>query len=338
MGIYDRDYYRREGPSFLGSITEGGRVCKWLVIINVAAFVVQVLDAQDFFGLHGGFTRAFDLCTGAAYHMSPEAFVQRHREFQGEDPAAIEHFLQIVARPGVLQGQVWRLLTYAFLHSPRDLMHILVNMLFLWFFGRELEERYGGREFLAFYLVSAVVGGLAFLVAQVVGLAGIASSLGASGAVTAVMVLFALHYPHRSILLFFLLPVPVWLFVVYQVAKDSFVFLSGIQNGTAVTVHLGGAAFAFAYFKGQWRLTSLWYRFRSWQQQRSRPRLRVYREDPPQSVSVAARTTGSEADDQLEAQLDAVLEKVARHGQQSLSDRELEILLRASEIYKRRRT
>src|SRR5438552_15958584 len=46
MGIYDRDYYRREGPSFLGSITERGQVCKWLIIINAVVFVLQLMTLQ----------------------------------------------------------------------------------------------------------------------------------------------------------------------------------------------------------------------------------------------------------------------------------------------------
>ena len=43
MGIYDREYYRREGPSFLEAITQHGRVCKWLIAINVVVFVLQLV-------------------------------------------------------------------------------------------------------------------------------------------------------------------------------------------------------------------------------------------------------------------------------------------------------
>ena len=44
MGIYDRDYYRREGPSFLGAIAERGKACKWLIGINVVCFVLQAFS------------------------------------------------------------------------------------------------------------------------------------------------------------------------------------------------------------------------------------------------------------------------------------------------------
>ena len=68
MGIYDRDYVRREGPSFLGSFVERGRVCKWLVGINVVAFIVQMLTlpAGNAGNSLGWFTDAFQLDVDAS--------------------------------------------------------------------------------------------------------------------------------------------------------------------------------------------------------------------------------------------------------------------------------
>jgi membrane associated rhomboid family serine protease len=308
MGIYDRDYYRREGPSFLGSFANRGQVCKWLVMINVIVFIIQLLTPGRGDGgpPWGRFTDFFML--------QPER---------------------------VLHGEVWQVLTYAFLHATSSPMHILFNMLFLWWFGHEVEELYGHAEFLAFYLVAAVLGGLAFVATYLVGMTpAFATCLGASGAVTAVMVVFAFHFPRRVILLFFVLPVPIWLLVVFQVAQDTFGFLSGNTGGVAVSVHLAGAAFGALYYQAHRRLLDLWPKFRSRQRQRSRPRLRVYREDEaetPQPVPVPA-PPAPDVDEQLEAKVDAVLEKVARSGQASLTDSERQLLLRASEIYKKRRS
>jgi membrane associated rhomboid family serine protease len=303
MGIYDREYYRREGPSFLGSFSERGRICKWLIAINVVVFVIQLLtrsDAPDEESL-GSFTSAFWL------------------------------------NDQVLHGQVWRLLTYAFLHDPGSLWHIVFNMLFLWWFGSDVETIYGPREFLAMYLMSAIVGGIAFLL-QGMATGAAHTCLGASGAVTAVMVLCALHYPSKIIYLSFLIPVPIWAFVIIQVAQDLYGLIGGAAGHTAVAVHLGGAAFAFTYYKRHWRLMSLWAQFREWQQQLGRPRLRVYRETPPppREVPVAAPTATDP--DELEAQVDAVLAKVARSGKSSLTESERQILMHASEVYKRRRS
>jgi membrane associated rhomboid family serine protease len=332
MGIYDRDYYRNEGPSFLGSITSTSSVCKWLIIINVAVFIIQMLDFRGVFGPRGGFTRAFDLTTGAAVRLAPE-------QLRGLDPDEAREVLRAhdaeATRPGVLQGQVWRLLTYAFLHSPLAFFHIFWNMLFLWWFGSDVEELYGSREFLTFYLVSALAGGVAYVVAQVSGIVGSGAALGASGAVTAVMVLAALHFPTRVIMLFFVIPVPIWLIVVYQVGKDFWEFLGGFDTGTAVAVHLGGAAFAFAYFQLQLRLLSFVPNFRAWRVRRNRPRLRVYREEEPVAAP-APRAAAPDRDEQLEAKVDAILAKVAR--KENLTDKEQQILQRASEVYKKRRS
>src|SRR5262249_54912591 len=105
MGIYDRDYYRREGPSFLGSLAEQGRVTNWLVGINIACFIVQVATRTvgfDEFGLR-----------------------------EVKQPFTDALLLDV---PLVLKGEVWRLLTYAFLHDPNTIWHIVFNMLVLFWF------------------------------------------------------------------------------------------------------------------------------------------------------------------------------------------------------------
>jgi hypothetical protein len=122
-----------------------------------------------------------------------------------------------------------------------------------------------------------------------------------------------------------------------MIAMDTFVFVSGQETTTAVTVHLTGAAFAFGYYKWQWRLASLWNIVARFRLPRfRRPRLRVYREAP--STPVRSRPRPIEDDEQLEARLDAVLDKVAREGQASLTESEKAILVRASEVYRRKRS
>jgi membrane associated rhomboid family serine protease len=303
MGIYDREYYRREGPRFLNSLALRGQVCKWLVIANIIVFVLQLVTKGP----------------------------------RGDGGPVTDALLLDTTK--VLHGEVWRLLTYAFLHSPLVWQHIVFNMLFLWWFGADVEDLYGPREFLAFYLCSALAGGLLFQAAQMAqDQPGFC--LGASGAVTAVMVLCALHYPNRIILLFFFLPLPIWVFVIFQVAQDAFAFFGGHNTGVAVAVHLGGAVFAFVYYKMQWRLTGLIPSLRTWKVRGSRPRLRVYHaaeeDETPRPAHVAAPSLTADIDEQLEAKVDAVLEKVARFGQASLTESEKQILLRASEVYKKR--
>jgi membrane associated rhomboid family serine protease len=312
MGIYDREYYRREGPSFLNSFALNGQACKWLIAVNIVVFVLQLITRPRLHGL-----------------LMPDQY--------GPITEGLE--LDTIK---VLHGEVWRLLSYAFLHSPDTWTHIVFNMLFLWWFGTDVEAVYGTREFLAFYLTAAVVGGLVFQGAALV-MHEEGRCIGASGAVTAVMVLCALHFPNRIILLFFFLPLPIWVFVFFQVAQDAFYFVGGIRTQTAVAVHLGGAGFAFLYYKMHWRVTSLLPSLPSWKVRGARPRLRVYHagedEVPPLRTHVSAHPlTPAEVDEQLEAKLDAVLEKVARSGQASLTEPERQILMRASEVYKKRRS
>jgi membrane associated rhomboid family serine protease len=313
MGIYDREYYRDERSSFLGSFARAGQAWKTLIVINAVAFIIQMATRTHGRGVwgevefnDGWFTDIFIL-----------------------DPAAVLH------------GQVWRLITSAFLHSTKDWTHIVFNMILLWWAGSEVETIYGAREFTAIYLVAAVVSGAAYVVFQM--FAGTnQSALGASGAIMAIFTIFALHYPTRTVYFFGIIPMPMMLLLVLYVAQDAFKLLGGNREPVAFAAHLGGAAFGFLYFKAQWRLVNLWPTNWSFKLSRPGPKLRVYRGEPyrepaprdPAPVVAAPRLA---PDSDLEEELDAVLEKVARHGKSSLTEREHQILMRASEIYRNRR-
>lgn len=304
MGFYDRDYYRRERSGFFSAFEGTGQVCVTIIVVTVVAFLVQVgTRITPQMPNSGWFTNAF--------------------EFQ---PSAI------------LQGQVWRLVTYAFLHSTESILHIVFNMLIFWMVGREIESIYGPREFLAFYLVAALIGGLAQLFAgwMIPQLAG--PMLGASGAVTAVLVLFAMHFPTRVFYFMLVIPMPVIALVALSVLIDILGLVSGQAKGVAVACHLGGAAFGFVYHKLDWRITRFWPRMPDLKKMtRRQPRLRVFRgdeSDEPVGVHASNRPA---PDSQLEAELDSVLEKVSRFGKSSLTDRERQILMRASEIYRNKR-
>jgi membrane associated rhomboid family serine protease len=337
MGIYDRDYYRREGHSYLGSFTERGKVCKALIVVNVVVFVAQLLTTYPVRVEYHGTNRVTVPVTGP--EAGPAAPVDPGDEVEVLSRSRLDDWLA-VDKEHVLGGQVWRLVTYAFLHDVDRWApwHIIFNMLALWWFGTDVEDLYGPKEFLAMYLVAAFLGGVAFVVTNVV-TGSSAFCVGASGAVMAVMVLCAIHYPLRRVLVMWLIPVPLWLCVVIAVGADAYYLLRGIDNGTAVSVHLAGAGFAYLYYKFHWNLTSLWAGLGAWRWPRRRPRLRVYRDDEPATpVSAAAPAPARDVDEHLEAKVDAVLEKVSRHGQDSLTDSEREILFKASEVYKKRRT
>lgn len=140
----------------------------------------------------------------------------------------------------------WQFLTYMFAHA--NISHILFNMLGLFFFGSSVERRMGSWEFLLFYLVSGLGAGLfSFGVYIFTGSYNVIL-LGASGAVYAVLLSFAVYYPNANIYVFGLFPVraPILVlgYAVIEIMSQLFSFRSGIAHLT----HLAGFGFAFLYF------------------------------------------------------------------------------------------
>jgi membrane associated rhomboid family serine protease len=310
MGIQDRDYYRDDSAGYREVWGRQG-VAIWIIAITCGVFFGQCVTL-------GGPLKSPLVVHGAF------------------EPTSI------------LAGEVWRLFTPVLLHA--NFLHLLFNMLVLYFAGTRLEERYGSREFLAFYVGAGLFSSLAYLLASVAGLADVERALGASGAVTAVLVLFACHYPRQKVLLYFIIPMPVWVLVVAFVAIDLLGATGGAIGVRTAPVgyvaHLGGALFGGLYFWAGIRITEL-FRRSPRAATRVRPKLRVVPTEPeddtptPVGAPVESRPLpkeGQEAvDEQLEARLDQVLEKVSKYGQESLTPEEREILFKASEVYKKRR-
>ena len=257
------------------------------------------------------------------------------------------------------QFQVWRLLTATFLHADNP-FHIVGNMLFLWFVGREIESMYGSRDFVAFYLAAAVFSTLAWAVADRFGAEpGRHPMLGASGAVMATVVLYTLFYPRRELLVMGLFPVEMWFLLVVYLSFDILGFLAAPHQGVAYAAHLGGAAFGYLYKTGDLRLSEL----EKWARQRRRPRLRIVapdpREAPPKpatvrpTVGTSRPATGSGVapapaarpapvfvipEEEIDEKLDAILVKIARDGRASLNDEDNRILDEASRRARNRRS
>jgi membrane associated rhomboid family serine protease len=203
----------------------------------------------------------------------------------------------------------WQTLTMGFLHSRRDLLHIVFNMLVLWFFGREVERLYGRTEFLRLYLLMVVFASFCWALfgKYVLHFSDEVRAVGASGAVAGVCVLFVLHYPRVKVLLFFVLPVPAWVAALIWVVYDSVGTIRPDADKIAHSAHLAGMAFAFFYRRFQWNFGKLIPGTFSLRLFKPRHRLRVH--DP-------------EADnryDKMDAQADELLEKISREGVDSLT-------------------
>jgi membrane associated rhomboid family serine protease len=133
---------------------------------------------------------------------------------------------------------VWQLITYMFLHG--DLMHIFFNMLMLWMFGMEIENLWGSRKFLIFYMVAGVAAGLANLFIAPI-FTGTGPTVGASGGVYAVLVAFAMMFPNRYVFLYFFVPVRAKYLITFFVVLELFNGVFGTRQGIAHIAHLGGA-------------------------------------------------------------------------------------------------
>ena len=143
-----------------------------------------------------------------------------------------------------LAGALWQPFTYMFLHG--GLLHLFLNMLWLFFFGKDVEHALGTRAFLRFYLTCGAVGVLATFIPAM--LWGGASVTGASGAVMGVLVAFAVINPERE---FFLFPIPMPInaraLVLIVIAMN--VLLAFQPGNTSVATHFGGMAVGFLYMK-----------------------------------------------------------------------------------------
>lgn len=142
----------------------------------------------------------------------------------------------------------WTILTYSFVHA--GIFHLLGNMLTLFFFGPPLEERWGSRGFIKFYLVAAAGGAL--LSALLYFLDPASFIVGASAATLGVMLAFAMIWPDMEIHIWGIFPVKAKWLVAGLVFINLMMALEGSGNGVAVLAHLGGMLAAFLYLKSPW--------------------------------------------------------------------------------------
>ncbi len=285
MGLYDRDYY---SPQSAGMTLRAPRtIIGWLIAVNVAVFLANGL-------------------------------------FTPETPGSLGTINGVLAvqSPDLLQPWLWwKLLTYGFVHG--SIQHILFNMLALFFLGPDVERVYGPMEFLRLYLVMVVFGGLVWCATNL----GFPQAvlLGASGAITGVVLLYALHFPRRTLLLFFVIPVPAWLVGVMLVVLNLFGTAGGMEDNVAYSVHLAGAAFAFVYYQMGWnfgKLTSIFSKPFSSNPFKRKPKLKIH--DP-------------EAEASMGEEVDRILAKIHRDGESSLTRRERKTLEAASRKYQQRK-
>jgi membrane associated rhomboid family serine protease len=160
----------------------------------------------------------------------------------------------------ISDGRVWQLLSYMWLHSTASFTHILFNGLFLWMFGGTLEQRWGGRGFLKFYLLSGLGAGLVVLLVGWIFYPD-TPVLGASGAIYGLVVAWAITEPNRLVYLFGVFPMRGKYFALIPIVFALADFL--VQGeGTSHAAHLGGLATGALLVTGWWKPQKAWRQFR----------------------------------------------------------------------------
>ncbi len=298
MGLYDRDYGRDDATTPWSRTQSPRDITITLLIINAVVFLADTI-------------------------------------FYTRSDAGKQHWVsEVLAVYGdtLLQPWMWwQFLTYGFVHDNVSIQHLLFNMIGLFVFGREVERRMGRMEFLRFYLLAVIFGGLVGSVSSYLsGFPG--ATIGASGAVIATAVIFACYFPNREILLMFVFPVKAWVLAVFFVTADligAFGLWKGLGTGnTAFTVHLAGAFFALGYYFLNWNFR--WLNIGgigdipARMRQRSR-RMKLKLHDPERKLEREAE------------EADRILAKIHEQGESSLTSAERKVLERYSRRQRDRR-
>jgi membrane associated rhomboid family serine protease len=240
--------------------------------------------------------------------------------------------------PGLRQGYLWQLITFQFMHA--SLLHLLGNLLVIYFFGRPIEEALGKAGFLKVYLTSGVFGGLLQLGISLLWPrhVGAAPVVGASAGAFGLVAAFAALFPELPLtLLVFPVSMRAKFLLVFALAPALFGILVPLDN-VAHAAHLGGIVMGFAIARWHSRSQGTW----------RRPG-RVRRMPRPHVLAELMRSRGSRSSPERAAlpeelppaefiskEVDPILDKISAHGIQSLTPRERRILEAASARIDRR--
>ncbi|GJQ26409.1 MAG: hypothetical protein HBSAPP02_14410 [Phycisphaerae bacterium] len=279
MSWEHRDYaYDSDSPqsgglrSWFGGLPAPGRTIKWIMGANIALWMLCLFTGGDRSPVFQSLSMRTDL---------------------------------------VLQGQVWRLVTFTYLHDPQGLGHVFFNMLGLYFLGMYLERDLGPKRFFRFYTFGGVFAvALYLLLTSVNWIAREATLVGASGNVLAVLGACAVRYPGIRLILV-LFPVPIRTAVLIFTVLYAFNLFTRGSNAGGDACHLAGMAFGVAW---GYRGASWSRRWSHWKERRER-----------NAYEARRRAAAS-----LQVEVDRILEKVHQNGIQSLTEREKKTLADAT--------
>ena len=209
---------------------------------------------------------------------------------------------------------LWQPFTYLFFHAPFyssvGISHILLNMLGLWVFGRELEEAWGKTKFLRYYFTTGIGSGLITYFFQI---SSDNPVIGASGAVYGILLAYGISYPNRMLYIWGLIPVrSMWLVII--MGSIAFFGLLGNADGISHVTHISGMFIGYVLLKKKWRWRDIWFAIRK----------------KTIEFQVQRYEENSIKKKMLQKDIDVILEKIQKVGFIGLSDREKSKLYEAS--------
>lgn len=241
---------------------------------------------------------------------------------------------------GFRSGKIWTLLTYSFLHSTSNILHVIANVLGIYFLGRVLLPLLGSQKFLGLYAGAVMTGALLWLGTHWDDPTG--AAIGASAGVAGMFVVFACFYPNRPItfLLFFVLPVSlkpkhvaIALLAIELLGFLFYEIMGAVSpfDSIAHSAHLGGMLAGWVYFRYVHSASS--------RRATSRPDV-----EPPKWFKKTAKSTpppvAYQVDltrrEDLRAEVDRILDKINSHGFGALTPEEKRLLDDARELLSRR--
>lgn len=232
--------------------------------------------------------------------------------------------------------QIWQLVTYQFMHG--SFSHILFNMFALWMFGMEIENIWGSKKFLVYYLFCGITAGLAQLfIAPLFSVPAV--TIGASGAVFGVMIAFAMLFPDRYIYLYFLIPIKAKYLIGFLFILEIF-WIGDAGSNVAHLAHLGGALAGFLFIMFDKNIDVPLKRMLNISGYRRHNKFNnpfsglsdKFKKRSQYIEDANYYDLNQKKDDEeiTQAEIDAILDKISESGYQNLTEREKRILFEAS--------
>jgi membrane associated rhomboid family serine protease len=288
-------------------MVQSTRACWGIVIVHAVVFLIVALASDPFDSF------------AAAIRLDPTAMVQ--------------------------EWEWYRLLTASFVTDTP--WHMVFSLLLIWVVGLELETQLGSARFVVLYLLLNLLGNLAQFSVYATHLVHPFPlwMLGPSAAAMGLAAAAIVQSPYRTVTYLFV-PMQFWIFGLLVLLLDILYFMQGLPAWLRLAVHGPTLLAVLAYHQFSWRLAGVW----SWPRLNRRatarrqlsPVLQSWRSLPQTRENETSEAGGMPRpvplDEQLEAKMDALLEKVSKSGMGSLTEEEKQVLQRASQEMRRRHT